>query len=346
MSSINDYLDSYIENLSSLCNECDSDVLSYRALTRIDNVEEPENGEKKRQDNLIASSSKLGFSHALARKYNSNKISFCQFTSEGYNIDDDEDKEKFYINCDRDKIAKISKKLMKQAKREKTNLSFKITYEDGISDNYKRNDNIVIYTESPQQADSIINILKDIQNKHPGYFNSKKSMPFMPRVNGASFLNTSGIQKPGRKTEYLGFSNYSKFIDNTWNNIMSEILQESLVFSVDITNTGTHVPHNLKDPSTQRVPLRLTNSLISYLNMSQEDKKATKELMINSIKDLCEKNKFNIDRRLFHNTKKQENTMVDSLQNKIKPESEHQEIKVDDVPKREYALFKNTPTIE
>lgn len=152
----------------------------------------------------------------------------------------------------------------------------------------------------------------------------------MPKVDGADFINTSGIQKSGRKTEYIGYSNYPKFIDNTWNNIMSEILQESLVFAVDITNTGTHVPHDLKDPSTQRIPSRLTDSLISYLNMSQEDKETTKELMKATIKDLCVKNNFNIDRNLFPIIKKQANTIEDSLRSKVKSESEQQEIKVDD----------------
>ena len=140
---LNNYLSEYLTSLLNLSKAekiSGEKFSSYMALAKMEVDDELENGEKKRQEKLVDKSCKMGYDCILAgNRKNPNKISFCQFSTQGYSINNNKTEyEKLYLNCDRDKVAEISKKLMKKAKKENLPLTFKIAYEDGISDNYKR----------------------------------------------------------------------------------------------------------------------------------------------------------------------------------------------------------------
>jgi len=191
------YLTSVL-NLSKEAKEGKAKFSSYTALTKMKWMIEPENDEKKRQDKLINKCRKMGYSY-IKSIGEGEEINWCQFSTLGYNVNENKSElEKLYINCDRDKVADISKKLMKTAKKQKLPISFKIAYEDGISDNYHRSEKIVIYTEKNEQKDAIVDILKNIDKKNKNIFNHDRTIPFMPKVEGAEFICSAEKQEKRR----------------------------------------------------------------------------------------------------------------------------------------------------
>lgn len=308
----NELIDEYITSVNNCCSgekTIPTNDISYRALVGMHGYFEPENGEKKRQDKLISKSSKMGYEHVLGRSKNTpGKITFCQFTTSGYSVDDSVTAvDKLYINCDRDQIANISQQLMKLAHKSKTKLSFKITYEDGINDNYKRSDNIVIYTEDANQKENIINILSAMHSKDSSLFNPDKSLPFMPKVKGAPYISNCGVQKAGRHVYFKGIGNVTPVIGNTWNSKMAAILQESLAFGVNMAKNGYYLPFDPSDPATKMAADEIKDCSSAYLNMSDEQKQQVQSLMKDQIMSLCEKNSVQLDDSLIP----QKNIMAD-----------------------------------
>lgn len=300
----NQLIDSYIISVHTCLsqeNAPSTKDVSYKALLRMNCETEPENGEKKRQDKLVDKSGKMGYEHVLGyNRTTPGKISFCQFSTNGYSINDDTTEvDKLYINCDRDKIACISKELMKAAKKSKTDITFKMTYEDGISDNYKRADNIVIYTESAEQKQRIVSMLTDIHGKDHKLFNPNKSLPFMPKIESAPYVCCCGPQKAGRYTPFKGLDTPSKLIPNTWNAKMAEVLQESLAFGVNLVSRGSYAPFDPSDPNTLPSSEHIKTCSSEYLLMSDEQKSQVQSLMQTAILSLCEKNDIKIDSALI-----------------------------------------------
>lgn len=315
----NQLIDSYIISVHTCLsqkNPPSPQDVSYKALVRMNCEDEPENGEKKRQDRLVAKSGKMGYEHVLGyNRNNPSKISFCQFSTNNYSINDDTTEvDKLYINCDRDKIASISKELMKAAKKSKTDITFKMTYEDGISDNYKRADNIVIYTESPEQKQRIVSMLTDIHDKNSKLFNPTKSLPFMPKIESAPYVCCCGPQKAGRYTSFKGLNSPSKIIHNTWNAKMAEVLQESLAFAVNIVAKGCYAPFNPSNPNTLPASEHIKNCSSEYLLMSDEQKSQVQALMQTTILSLCQKNDITIDTALIP-----QKSITNDLSSKIEP---------------------------
>lgn len=303
-SNMEELLYEYIDSLQKLRYESQSNPQAkfdtYHALVRMGASKEPENGEAKRQSDFLRELSKKGEYEYILGRNSHGRATFCQVVTDGYKLDDEKQKvQKLYINCDRDKITDIVQSILSSCNKQKVDISLKFVCEDGQSNNYLRNDKIVIYCEDDDKKTKITTMIDEIAAKQPKLFNANKEIPFMPKSSQSKFVSTPGITQHGRYIVYNSSGgNLNRAIVNTYNNILAEALQESFVISTSLASDKCYSERDEKTGTLLATSERVKEGLDVFYNLDEESRKEIVGTMKTILPDICKANNIMINPKL------------------------------------------------
>lgn len=281
---------------------------TYHALMSLGTSFEPENGEAKKQEVLLNKLHKNKQYEYVMGRNSHGKATFCQITTNGYELDDEKKPvQKLYINCERDKVADIVLGILKGCSKQKVDLSMKFVYEDGQSNNYLRNDKIVIYCEDDGQKSKISGIVNETAKAQPELFDEGKTIPFMPKLPESRFISSPGITQRGRYTVYNSSGgNLRRSVVNTYNNVLAEALQEAFVISTTLNVDKSYSEKDDVTGSLTTTSERMKESLDCYERMDEHSRASVIKVMKDLLPELCKANNIAIDSNLTARESKME----------------------------------------
>lgn len=131
---------------------------------------------------------------------------------------------RFYINTNRENVAKLSFNVIKKMGKEP--FYFKMI-SDQLMQKKNRTEKLVFYTNE-EQLNSVINVLIQIKRENPDLLKGAEDMnPFMKRIEG--FI---GYAPNPKSNVYTNIDGYSFQIEESYNNFLATALKESITIAM------------------------------------------------------------------------------------------------------------------
>lgn len=205
---------------------------AYKAFTRLfSDKNEDINNNLKNQEKLkeLILTKRKYEKYNIIPQINNGHISFFHITEpDTENIKNENPNiERIYVNCERKNIANLTKAILdKIDKIEGCPVRMKFVAEDQTN-NYERNDKIVIYAETGIAKERIINAVKELKSEQPKLFSGGKQLPIIPKIDG--FIghvkqgDTNSIATPLQDQGKGG---------RTYHDKVSQIMEDSITYSI------------------------------------------------------------------------------------------------------------------
>lgn len=197
---------------------------SYRVLTQLSSVDNTNSGNNYNNQ-------KLFLDNVSNKRYNRNMEIYEQKKNDGvpsfYHVSTkgfvDNHIDRVYLNCKSENVASLADKFAKEFGN--TEYYFKFNADEAKA---RRSEQFVFYIDDNVELNRVLQTIERTSQKYPKLFEGSKNInPFMKNVGG--FIAYAPEVRTGK---YNTLNGKSKDIDCSYNSLLSEALQDSLLHSV------------------------------------------------------------------------------------------------------------------
>ena len=266
---------------------------SYNILTSLEGMLDNEQGENLQiEKTLVESLPKTGDIVVESQKDNDGNVGYFHVIKNIMDRMNSKIRERIYLNCRRQNIAKIAAKLTEEFD-DLDDYYFKFSSDYQAERDY-RTEQLVIYLKDHDEFEIIVQKIKDIKSQNPELFlGSNNKNPFLKNIDGyILYCNEPMETETSDKIQYVKLDGTRKRLDKSFNELLAAALEDCYIESMkSIVRNDPKINTRYANISSDKISMTFSKKLLPDILKDNTKRIDLIYKMKSNLKKACQNNK-------------------------------------------------------